>query len=303
MMTKKSDKDDKEEKEDNGNLWKGFASLDDSEDVDFLAALINHSKTTYEIPAGRVVMNGFSNGVSMVYRFYCEKPDLVDGLVVEGFPWQDPWNPYKGSKPPYLQCAAANVTKKPAFYTVCGTDDAYCNALNFQEEWEMFSTGVLGCTGTSKETGSYPDFPAGAKTCRGFDSCPGINTACRVAGNGHSGQIGDDAVHRAFDLFFNMTLEALPPAPKMEYPGKEEKMKDDGKGKMKGDDGKGKMKGDDGKDTTKSKDDSVQTATSSASTTEAAGDSASAASSAFVAIVSSTTVKVVFLNLVAVVLG
>eukprot|EP00746_Dinoflagellata_sp_MGD_P163532 gnl/MRDRNA2_/MRDRNA2_91624_c0_seq1.p1 gnl/MRDRNA2_/MRDRNA2_91624_c0~~gnl/MRDRNA2_/MRDRNA2_91624_c0_seq1.p1 ORF type:complete len:432 (+),score=87.44 gnl/MRDRNA2_/MRDRNA2_91624_c0_seq1:99-1394(+) len=292
----KNDKDDKEDKDkeekDNGNLWKAFASLDDAEDVDFLAALINHSIATYKIPSGRTVVNGFSNGVSMAYRFYCEKPDLVDGLVLEGFVWQDPWNPYGQGKPPYLQCAAANFTKKPAFYTACGTDDAYCNALNYQEEWEMFSTGVLGCTGTSKEIGSYPDFPAGAKTCRGYDSCSGMNTACRVSGHGHSGQIGADAVHHAFGSFFNMTLEPLPPAPKKAYPGKEE---------MKEDNGKDKMKGDDEKDKTNSEDDSVKAATSSPSTTVTA--SASDASSAFVAFLSSTTVTAVYVNSLAAVLG
>jgi predicted esterase len=300
----KGGKDDKEDedKKDNENLWKAWASLDDAEDVNFLAALISHSKETYNIPSGRVVMNAFSNGVSMAYRFHCEKPEVIDGLVLEGYVWQDPWNPYNQSKPPYLQCAAANFTKKPAFYTVCGTDDAYCNALGYQEEWEMFSTGVLGCTGASKEVGSFPDFPAGAKTCRGYDSCPGMNTACRVSGHGHSGQIGADAVHHAFASFFNMTLEPLPPAPKKAYPGKEEKTQgDDGKDKMKGDKGD-KMKGDE-KDVTKSKDDSVQSTTSSASTTEAAGDSASAASSAFVALLSSTSLTVVCVVSVAAVLG
>lgn len=245
-------------------------------------------------------MTGFSNGVSMAYRFYCEKPDLVDGLVTTGYVWTDPWKPYKQSKPPYEQCAAANLTKKAAFYTACGTDDVYCNLLSFQEEWEWFSTGVLGCTGTSKEIGSYADFPAGPKTCYGYESCPGMNTACRVAGQEHTGQIGADAVHHAFASFFNMTLGPLPPAPKTSKydPGKDKKKKeDDGKDKMKGDDGKDKIKGDDGKNMKKSEDDSVQTTTSSASIAEGA------TSSAFVALLSSATVTVVSVNSVAAVLG
>ena len=62
-----------------------------------------------------------------------EKSLLLNGLVIDGFVWTDPYKPMATptSKPPYGQCEAVNLTKKTPLYTVCGTEDVYCKALDF----------------------------------------------------------------------------------------------------------------------------------------------------------------------------
>lgn len=209
---KDDDKDDgKDDKE--GGSWKAFPGFDNADDVNFLADLIEFLKVEHKIPDGRVIMAGFSNGVSMAYRFSCEKPDLIDGLVAAEFVWTDPWEPFATSKPPYGQCEAAESTKKIPFYTVCGTEDAYCKSMDFLGNWEDYSTGVLGCEGERKQVGDFPNHPPGPMTCYGYESCPGMNTACSISGHEHTGMSADDAVHYAFGWFFNLTLDSLPPAP------------------------------------------------------------------------------------------
>ena len=74
-----------------GGAWKAFSSCDecdnsggwsdgdDSEDVSFIAGLIEHITSEHAIPEGRVIVTGFSLGVSMAYRFHCERSDLIGG--------------------------------------------------------------------------------------------------------------------------------------------------------------------------------------------------------------------------------
>eukprot|EP00747_Dinoflagellata_sp_TGD_P077903 gnl/TRDRNA2_/TRDRNA2_159809_c0_seq2.p1 gnl/TRDRNA2_/TRDRNA2_159809_c0~~gnl/TRDRNA2_/TRDRNA2_159809_c0_seq2.p1 ORF type:complete len:458 (-),score=45.99 gnl/TRDRNA2_/TRDRNA2_159809_c0_seq2:59-1432(-) len=205
-------KDSGDKKEDTGNTWKAFPSHDDAGDVDFLAELIEHLKAEHQIPAGRVLMAGFSNGASMCYHFVCEKPDLIDGLVVADFPFTYPWEPFGDAKPPYEHCQSSS-TKKTPLYTVCGTEDPYCNmGSGFLVNWQDYSVGILGCEGDLQEVGEFPNYPHGPMICYGYESCPAMNTACSVSGYGHMGFSVDDAIHHAFGTFFEMDLEELPAA-------------------------------------------------------------------------------------------
>lgn len=232
-------------------------------------------------------MAGFSNGVSMAYRFSCEQPDLIDGIVAAEFVWTDPWQPFAASKPPYSQCEAASLTKKIPFYTVCGTEDVYCKAMDFLGSWQDYSIGVLGCEGESKQVGYFPNHPPGPMTCYGYESCPGMNTACSISGHQHTGMSADDAVHYAFGAFFNLTLTPLPPAPQWtqeETKGVEGK-KEETKGVFR-----------DNHDVEKA-------TTSSPSTSVTIDASATATDSSFVAALSGMTAVVVFANCVVAVLG
>ena len=65
-----------------------------SEDVEFLAALIERLKATYAIPEGRTIMSGISNGGSGAYRFNCERSEMIDGLVIGIQAWFDPYVGY-----------------------------------------------------------------------------------------------------------------------------------------------------------------------------------------------------------------
>lgn len=274
----KSDKKADDKGEAAQNSWKAFPGFDDADDVNFLADLIQYFKVEHKIPAGRVIMVGFSNGVSMAHRFSCEKPDLIDGLVAAEFVWTDPWQPFAASKPPYRQCEAANLTKKIPFYTVCGTEDVYCKAMDFLGNWRDYSIGVLGCEGSQIfQVGYFPDHPPGPMTCYGYESCPGMNTACSISGHQHTGTSADDAVHYAFGAFFNLTLKPLPPAPRWT---------------------KAEMKG-----VESEKNDVERATTSSPSTSVTVDASAKNANSSFVAFLSGVTAVVVFANWVVAVLG
>ena len=84
-----------------GHCWKAFEnygycgpkSPEDSEDVNFIAAMIKTLLKEHDIPNSRVVVAGFSNGASMAFRFYCEASHLIGGLVIIG---QAFFDPYKG---------------------------------------------------------------------------------------------------------------------------------------------------------------------------------------------------------------
>lgn len=289
---KKSDdgKMTKDEGENEGNSWKAFPGFDNAEDVNFLADLIKDLKVEYKIPDGRVLMAGFSNGGSMAYRFNCEKSHLIDGLVIDGFVWTDPYKPMATpvSKPPYRQCEAANLTKKTPLYTVCGTEDVYCKQLDFLGSWKDYSVGVFGCAGETKQVGHFPNHPPGAMTCYGYDSCP-MNTACEISGHEHTGTSADDAIHFAFGSFFNVTVEPLPQAKVSNYPGK-------GKEEEKGKEMEGPTKsGKEGFLGEKQPSEKAPTKTSSPSTSAADG-SFDPASSSFHALLSGIVIVLAFAN-------
>ena len=64
------------------NGWQSFLSDGDSEDVDFIAELIRSLQASHSTPVENVVITGFSFGGSMSYRVWCERSDVVTGIVV-----------------------------------------------------------------------------------------------------------------------------------------------------------------------------------------------------------------------------
>jgi len=59
----------------------GVAKRRNVDDVKYLADMINDIASRYPIDRSRVYITGHSNGAMMSYRFVCERPDLVAGMV------------------------------------------------------------------------------------------------------------------------------------------------------------------------------------------------------------------------------
>jgi poly(3-hydroxybutyrate) depolymerase len=214
-----------------GACWKAWGNYgtcggvsEDSEDVDFLAALIRKLIQVHMIPpaqeGGKILMSGMSNGGSMAYRFNCERSELIGGLAIQSQAYFDPYvgfYDYQNNRVPTgtPQC---KPTKLVPFYSDIGTNDVYYGpsvadpAFQGHQKWlHNFSTTVLGCSGavsvTTKGPHEYPD-GTGPATCYQFASCPGItgaglNRFCSVPGMGHdaSGYFG--LLPAAFADFFN----------------------------------------------------------------------------------------------------
>eukprot|EP01050_Picozoa_sp_SAG11_P023600 SAG11_NODE_4786_length_1766_cov_2.323935_2_plen_434_part_00 len=97
-----------------GACWKAWdnfgtcGATEDSEDVDFLAALIRSLMQVHRIPpaqeGGKIIMSGMSNGGSMAFRFNCERSELIGGLAIQSQAYFDPYvRPLVGTrvKPKY----------------------------------------------------------------------------------------------------------------------------------------------------------------------------------------------------------
>jgi len=206
--------------------WKAWGNYgtcgihNDSEDVDFLAALIEQLVRSHSIPASKVIMSGFSNGGSMAFRFNCERSDLIGGLAIQSQAYFDPYVGYYDYENNVVPTGTpqCNPQFKRPFYSDVGTVDVYyglnVSTPGFQglQKWrDNYSTAVLGCTGevttTSKGPHSYPDGTAPA-TCYEYSSCPGItgaglNRFCSVPGMGHDFSGFLSLLPQAFTDFFS----------------------------------------------------------------------------------------------------
>ena len=205
--------------------WKAWGNYgtcgvqEDSEDVDFLAALIEQLVEEFKIPTGRVIMSGMSNGGSMAFRFNCERSDLIDGLAIQSQAYFDPYVGYYNYDTGVVPSGTPQCkpTKKVPFYSDVGTVDVYyglnVSTPGFQglQKWrDNYSTAVLGCTGevtaTSRGPHEYPD-GQGRATCYQYASCPGIvgsgvNRFCSVPGMGHDDSGFRSLLPAAFADFF-----------------------------------------------------------------------------------------------------
>mmetsp|Transcript_10460 Transcript_10460/g.34379 ORF Transcript_10460/g.34379 Transcript_10460/m.34379 type:complete len:414 (+) Transcript_10460:9-1250(+) len=194
---------------DGGPCWQAFQEYgycagngpESSADVEFIDALIAHARATHALAAdATVVVSGFSNGGSMAFRFFCERPRSFDALVVVGQAWFDPtigYYDYANARVPEGEssCKPERATM-PAFYGAVGTADVYYGAapasegFGALENWEAFSADVRGCEGAS----AAADAPAalsslgdgGGVSCFAFEGCEdGANVQCSVEGLGH----------------------------------------------------------------------------------------------------------------------
>ena len=209
-----------------GACWKAWGNYgtcgtlkEDSEDVNFLAALIQQLIKAYDIPTDKVIMSGMSNGGSMAFRFNCERADLITGLAIQSQAYFDPYVGFydysRGVVP--SGTPVCKPSKKVPFYSDIGDVDVYygpnVETPGFRgiEKWRNnYSIAVLGCTGeatvTSRGPHKYPD-ATGPAVCYQYASCPGIigsgvNRFCSVPGMGHddSGFLG--LLPAAFADFF-----------------------------------------------------------------------------------------------------
>ena len=190
-----------------------------SEDVDFLAALIERVKDKHKIPEGRTIMSGISNGGSGAFRFNCEHSEMIDGLVIGIQAWFDPWVGYfdyvnhelPTGKP---QC---NPKRKVPLYSADGTKDWFYGqppcfpGFESVANWQNYSTEIMGCTGEKTVTKRGPhDFPQGSKTecyeysggCIGIVNS-GLNIMCEVTGMTHDSSSLGVLLPAAFADFFS----------------------------------------------------------------------------------------------------
>lgn len=206
--------------------WRSFpeygyclgGKAEDSEDMDFLAALIALIKAQHVVPENRTIMSGISNGGSGAFRFNCEHSDIIDGLVVAIQAWFDPWVGYfdyvHHQLPPDRQPLCSPKHKVP-FYGVDGTKDWFYGqppcfpGFEAVANWKNFSTDVLGCEGSPTVTQRGPhDFPQGSPTvCYEYPSCPaitgaGLNIMCEVTEMKHDPSALGHLLPAAFEAFF-----------------------------------------------------------------------------------------------------
>ena len=233
-----------------GSGWKGMSG--DGEDVDFIANLITSLSTSQGVPPGRVLITGFSAGGSMAYRVYCERADVIGGIVPWGQTFFEPTGGHvqKGSEIAGMTSTqqalqiqntarqgAGRCTPQPTrpHYALVGTADGFYGeaggVYSGKILWEFFSTNVLGCTGSSSAalTGQAAQTITGksGSTCYEYPSCPGLASAslnryCTTTGFGHDTAGWEGFVAAAFGHFFGgpafqppafQTPAFQPPAP------------------------------------------------------------------------------------------
>ena len=204
--------------------WRSFANYgycmggqpEDSQDVDFLAALIERIKAQYTIPEGRTIMSGISNGGSGAYRFNCERSDMIDGLVIGIQAWFDPWVGYFDYVNHRLPTGTPRCKpkKQVPLYSVDGTADWFYGqppcfpGFESVANWQNYSTEVLGCSGPRTVTLKGPhNFPQGKTECYTYPSCPnisgaGLNVMCEVQNMTHDGSSLGILLPAAFKDFF-----------------------------------------------------------------------------------------------------
>eukprot|EP00931_Biecheleriopsis_adriatica_P110759 TRINITY_DN85062_c0_g1_i1.p1 TRINITY_DN85062_c0_g1~~TRINITY_DN85062_c0_g1_i1.p1 ORF type:complete len:508 (+),score=109.98 TRINITY_DN85062_c0_g1_i1:56-1579(+) len=213
-------------------VWKMTHSAGDSEDVEFIAALVQNITSSRNVPAENVILTGFSAGGTMAYRVGCERSDVVGGLVPYGQAFLEPAAGHieKGQEGQtgsmteqvlQLMQAARQTSDKcnPQFkrphFAVVGTQDNYygrdAGVYDGQALWEFYSTNVMGCVGSSSSVGSQEASGLTGQTqssCFKYESCSGINASlnkyCTVEGMFHVTTGWDGVITKAFHDFFSI---------------------------------------------------------------------------------------------------
>jgi len=211
------------------NGWQSFLSDGDSEDVDFIAELIQSLQASHSTPVENVIITGFSFGGSMSYRVWCERSDVVTGIVSMGQTFFEPSVGHLGKGGEVagqtatetvldMMTAARQTSDKcdPEFkrphYAVVGTTDEYYGEVGGTYTgkllWERMSTTVLGCTGNpTGDDGAT--ITVDASNCFEYPSCEALtaslNKYCSVEGRGHSTDHWQTTVWAAFADFFSVT--------------------------------------------------------------------------------------------------
>eukprot|EP00928_Gymnodinium_smaydae_P023173 TRINITY_DN19224_c0_g2_i1.p1 TRINITY_DN19224_c0_g2~~TRINITY_DN19224_c0_g2_i1.p1 ORF type:complete len:389 (-),score=51.58 TRINITY_DN19224_c0_g2_i1:151-1317(-) len=211
--------------------WKNFKSAGDSEDVDFMASLIQHLTSTHNILAANVLVTGFSAGGSMAYRLSCESSASIGGIVLMGQAFLEPAAGHiaKGDEKAGVTATeqvlesmrvARNSTDKcdpqvnRPHYALVGVQDSYygetSGAYKGKALWEFYSKEFLGCSGTAQESTDIEATRVSGRsktTCYFYAECSGIkghlNKYCTADNMGHVMDGWDDFVAGAFADFTN----------------------------------------------------------------------------------------------------
>ena len=165
--------------------------------------------------------------LTLAYRRKLPRTLLIDGLVIGIQAYFDPYVGYfdyvhhkladcrdsvDRATPCTPQCRPKNIVP---LYSVDGTKDWFYGqppcfpGFEAVENWQNYSTQVLGCTGEHVVTQRGPhDFPQGSKTvCYTYPSCPAIggsgsNVMCEVTDMTHDASSLNVLLPAAFSDFF-----------------------------------------------------------------------------------------------------
>lgn len=165
-----------------GGICRASDSYDPDDDMKFLEDLIVRATAQYSIPAGKVAMGGTSLGGSMVYRFACEKPSLIDLIVPCETTWYDPWLGWSTSTE--KQC---KPTKPVPLLTMVGDKDSI-HAATYMQGWSSLSSSVYGCAGEPLLVAKGKIMDTWDTTCYEYKSCTtqvALNRMCSIINYGH----------------------------------------------------------------------------------------------------------------------
>ena len=176
--------------------WRTFKPANDGpEDLWFLADdLLGWIDARAAIPPGRTVWFGSSNGASMAFRLACERPEVVDGLVILTQGWLDPWSGWipPEKRPPEL-APRCNISRRlPTWLGIGKQDQEYGpnghteqtmgEAWRYDNAWKDYSTRVLQqCTERAPSLAGGD--ANGQAECHEFASC--ANRLCEYDGVTH----------------------------------------------------------------------------------------------------------------------
>lgn len=213
-----------------GSAWKSLHP-EDSEDVDFIAKLITSLTASEGVPAGKVIVTGFSWGGTMAFRVLCERSDVLGGIVPMGQSFFEPAGGHvpKGSERSDMTTTQQALqimntvrngadkcvpTPSRPHFALVGTQDNFygeaAGAYKGKALWEFYSTTVTGCSGpvsSSSAAESQAITGKAGSTCYHYSSCPGLskgslNQYCTVSGFGHETTGWEGLVASAFANFF-----------------------------------------------------------------------------------------------------
>lgn len=162
----------------------------DTDDVQYLSALIDTLSSEFHIDPKRIFVTGFSNGASMTYRIACERPDRIAAIA-----------PVGGGLAEKLMrgCAAASNRPVPLLL-IHGTADQ----INRFDDGELEGNVQYwirrnGCSLTATRTWLTDTIKDGTRTrVEAFDGCAhGADVLMyAVEGGGHHWPGGDEPPRR-----------------------------------------------------------------------------------------------------------
>jgi polyhydroxybutyrate depolymerase len=175
----------------NAGICCGRAKKVNSDDVGFIAAVIDDVIARYHADPHRIFVTGHSNGAMMAYIIACELPSRTAAIApVDG---DDPLPCPHRTPVPVLQVHGTQDQCVPFEGGTCGTcfskvlplpgSDLSYACLPVPETLARLAA-AYGCQAATK-----PTFSRGPVHCETWQGCPGAGvTLCRIDGGGHQWQ-------------------------------------------------------------------------------------------------------------------